>query len=361
VTNTIAFVDLLELLRELVELESPTGDTAAMRDRMEAELRALGFAVARHGEHLVADRDGEGAPLLLLGHVDTVWPRGTLERMPWRVDNGRAYGPGSYDMKGGLVVLLEAVRRSDTGRALRAVITADEEMGSKTARPVLEEAARGAAAGLVVEPPGPDGHLKTSRKGLGRFRLHVTGRSAHAASSPGDGVSAIEELAHQILRLHSLTDHRRGTTFNVGVVSGGTSENVIAAEAEARVDVRVARVEDRDTAERILHALEPVLEGTKLAVDGGWTRPPLERSEGGAKLFARAREHGRELGLELEERPSGGGSDGNIVGAVGVPVLDGLGAEGAGAHALDEHVVIASLDTRAELLARILRDPGLET
>ena len=142
-TNTIAFVDLLELLRELVELESPTGDTAAMRDRMEAELRALGFAVARHGEHLVADRDGEGAPLLLLGHVDTVWPRGTLERMPWRVDNGRAYGPGSYDMKGGLVVLLEAVRRSDTGRALRAVITADEEMGSKTARPVLEEAARG--------------------------------------------------------------------------------------------------------------------------------------------------------------------------------------------------------------------------
>jgi len=351
--------DLVQLLRELVEIESPTGDTAAMRERMEAELRTLGFDVVRRGDHLVADRGGEGSPLLLLGHVDTVWPRGTLERMPWRVENGRAYGPGSYDMKGGLVVLLEAVRRAETRRALRAVITADEEMGSRTARPVLEGAARGAAAGLVVEPPGPDGHLKTARKGLGRFRLRVVGRSAHAASNPGEGVSAIEELAHQILKLHALTDHGRGMTFNVGVVSGGTSENVIAAEAEARVDVRVARSEDRDAAERTLASLEPTLEGTALTVDGGWTRPPLERTEGGAKLFARAREHGLALGLRLEERSSGGGSDGNLVAAVGVPVLDGLGAEGAGAHALDEHVVIASLDTRAELLARILRDAGL--
>ncbi len=349
----------LQLLRELVEIESPTGDTAAMRDRVARELEGLGFSVARHGEHLVADRAGSSAPLLLLAHVDTVWPRGTLERMPWRVENGRAYGPGSYDMKGGIVVMLEAIRRADASRALRVAVTADEEIGSKTARPVLEEAARGAAAGLVVEPPGADGNLKTSRKGLGRFSVRVKGRSAHAAATPGEGVSAIEELAHQILRLHELSDHAQGVTFNVGVVSGGTSENVVAAEAEAKVDVRVVRMEDRELAERTLAELQPALPGTTIEIGGGWTRPPLERSEGGAKLFARAREHGRELGLDLEERSSGGGSDGNIVAAVGLPVLDGLGAEGGGAHAPDEHVVVASLDTRAELLARILSDPGV--
>jgi glutamate carboxypeptidase len=349
----------LDLLRELVEIESPTGETAEIRDRVERELAALGFASTRHGEHLVAERAGDGEPLLLLAHVDTVWPRGTLERMPWRVEDGRAYGPGAYDMKGGIVVMLDAIRRAAPQRALRVVVTADEEMGSPTARPVLEEAARGAAAALVVEPPGPDGHLKTARKGLGRFSIRVTGRSAHAAAAPGEGVSAIEELAHQILELHSLTDHARGTTFNVGVVSGGTSENVIAAAAEARVDVRVASLADREAAERTLAELRPVLRGTTIEVGGGWTRPPLERTEGAAKLFARAREHGRELGLELEERSSGGGSDGNLVAVTGVPVLDGLGAEGGGAHALDEHVVIASLETRAELLARILGDPGL--
>ena len=352
-------VDAVQLLRELVEIESPTGDTGAMRDRVEAELRGLGARLERQGEHLRAELEGEGAPLLLLGHLDTVWARGTLARLPWRVEDGRAYGPGAFDMKAGLVVLLEAIRRAGTPRALRIFMTADEEVGSPTARPLLEHAAAGAAAALVVEPPDAAGNLKTARKGLGRFRLRVTGRAAHAGGNLADGASAIEELAHQIVRLHALTDLARGTSVHVGVVRGGTRENVVAAEAEGLIDARVARFADRETIEEALHSLTPVLRGTQLELTGRWTRPPLERSPGSSRLFAAAREHGRALGLELREAAAGGGSDGNLVGAVGVPVLDGLGAEGGGAHADDEHVIIASLDTRAELLARMLREPGV--
>ena len=349
---------MIELLRELVELESPTGDTAELRDRLAADLRALGGEVTHDGEHVVADFPGEGAPLLLLGHLDTVWPRGTLVAMPWRVEDGRAYGPGAQDMKGGLVVLLEGVRRARTARALRVVLTADEEIGSLSGRAVLERAAEGAAAALVCEPPSSGGHLKTARKGLGRFTLAVAGRAAHAGD-PSQGASAVEELARLTLRLHSLNDRARGVTVNVGVVEGGTRENVVAAEAKAWVDVRVPTLAERDRLDELLGALRPETPGTELEVGGGWTRPPLERSAGAATLFERAREHGRALGLDLRETSAPGGSDGNLVGALGVPVLDGLGAQGGGAHGLDEHVLVDSLETRAELLARILRSPGL--
>jgi glutamate carboxypeptidase len=223
----------------------------------------------------------------------------------------------------------------------------------------MEEAAKDVAAALVVEPTTPNGDLKTSRKGLGRFRLTVTGKPAHAGNNRADGVSAIEELAHQILALHALTDDDAGTSVNVGVVSGGTSENVVPAEAEARIDVRVTTMADRDRLEETLAGLRPVHPEAKLELGGGWTRPPLERSEGAAELFERARDYGRELGLELEEESSGGGSDGNLIGALGVPVLDGLGAEGAGAHSLDEHVELDSIPVRAELLSRLLQNPGL--
>jgi glutamate carboxypeptidase len=348
---------VIELLRNLVELESPTGDTRELRDRMAHELSQLGAEVELDGEHVLAEIAGHGAPLLLLGHVDTVWPRGTLDSMPWRVDDGRAYGPGSYDMKGGLVVMLEAIRRAQTKRALRVVLTADEEIGSLTGRHVLARAADGAAAAFVVEPPSSKGHLKTARKGLGRFRIRITGVSAHAGD-PTKGVSAIEELAIQVLRLHDLADPERGITVNVGVVSGGTRENVVAAEAEALIDVRVARAEDCAHIEELLEH-GPELDGAGYELTGGWTRPPLERSAGAATLFARARDYGAALGLDLRETSAAGGSDGNLVGALGVPVLDGLGAEGGGAHALDEHVLIASLPVRAELLAGLLRDPGL--
>jgi glutamate carboxypeptidase len=349
---------MLELLRELVEIESPTGDTDEIRARLARELEALGAAVTLEGAHLRGDLGGNGAPLLLLGHVDTVWPRGSLAAMPWRVEDGRAYGPGSYDMKAGLVVMLDAIRAAATERALRVVLTADEEIGSPTAHGVLARAAEGAAAALVCEPPTSHGDLKTARKGLGRFTVRVTGRAAHAAT-PGDGVSAIDELARLTLRLHALNDHARGVSVNVGVVSGGTRENVVAADASARIDVRVPTAAERDRVDGLLRGLEPETPGASLELGGGWTRPPLERSAGGGALFAQAREHGRALGLELQEAAVAGGSDGNLVGALGVPVLDGLGAEGGGAHALDEHVLVASLAVRSELLARILRSPGV--
>jgi glutamate carboxypeptidase len=354
---------VLEVLRELVEIESPTYSPGVRRvaEVCARELETLG-ARARflEGDHLVAELDGDGAPLLLVGHTDTVWPERTLATMPFRVEDGRAYGPGAYDMKGCLVVLFEAMRLAgERRRALRVFLTGDEEMGSRQARPHLEREARECAAAFVVEPPGPSGNLKTARKGLGRFRLTVTGRPAHAGTHREEGVSAVEELAHQVLALHDLNDDERGVSVNVGVVRGGTSENVVAAEAEADIDVRVPRHEDREQLEAALSSLEPRIEGASLEVDGGWTRPPLEPSGGAEQLFAKAREHGRTLGLELEAESSGGGSDGNIVGAVGVPVLDGLGAEGGGAHAPDEHVFLPSIPVRAELLARLLRDPGL--
>ena len=349
---------MLELLRELVEIESPTGDTARMRDRTAAELDALGASVTLEGEHVRADFDGDGAPLLLLGHLDTVWPHGTLESLPWRVEDGRAYGPGVQDMKGGLVVMLEALRRAGAERAVRVFLTADEEIGSPSAREPLARAANGVAAAFVCEPPTETGNLKTARKGLGRFKLTVTGRPAHAGE-PQEGASAIEELARLTLRLHAFTDRERGVSMNVGVVAGGTRENVVAAEAFALFDVRVPTALERERVDTFLHTLEPETPGTTVALEGTWTRPPLERSAGSAVLFERARAHGRALGLELREASVSGGSDGNLVGALGVPVLDGLGAQGGGAHAHDEHVLVASLPVRAELLAAVLRDPGL--
>lgn len=352
----------VDLLRELVEIESPTYSPGvrAVADVVGRELADLGGDVTLlEGNHLRAELPGSGMPLLLSGHADTVWPVGTLEWMPFRVDGDRAYGPGAYDMKACLVVMLEAIRRAgDERRALRVFLTADEEMGSLTARPLLEEAARGTEAGLVVEPPGASGNLKTSRKGLGRFTVTIKGRSAHAGTQREEGASAIHELAHQIHALHALNDNDRGVSVNVGVVSGGTSENVVPAEAQARVDVRVKTMADRDRMERTLAELQPVDPRTTLELGGGWTRPPLERSDGAATLFAQAQAYGRELGLDLDEESSGGGSDGNLIGAVGVPVLDGLGAEGAGAHAPDEHVLLTSIPLRAELLSRLLRSPA---
>jgi glutamate carboxypeptidase len=353
----------LTLLRDLVEIESPTYSPGVRRvaARMAEELGALGATVAiDDGDHVVAELDGDGEPLLLLGHTDTVWEEGTLETMPFRIENRIAYGPGVYDMKGCLVVMVDAIGRALPGRRpLRVFLTADEEHGSRTAHTAMGEAADGVAAALVVEPPTAAGHLKTARKGLGRFHVAITGRPAHAGTSLTEGASAVEELAHQIIRLHELTDHDRGISVNVGVVHGGTRENVVAAYADARLDVRVSEQADLARLERILRGLKPTVDGTTIEVDGEWTRPPLERSPGGAKLFARAQEIGRGLGLELQEASSGGGSDANLVGALGVPVLDGLGAAGKGAHAHDEQIQLDALPVRAQLLAGLLEDPGL--
>ena len=353
----------IDFLRDLVELESPTGHTQGLRavaERVAAELEPHGGEGTFTDDHLRVDLPGEGEPLLLLGHVDTVWEVGTLADMPFRVENGRAYGPGSYDMKAGLVVLVEAVRQAgDRRRAARVFLTADEETGSLTGRPLIEAAARGVAAAFVLEPPTQRGNLKTARKGLARYRLVVHGHAAHAGTHPDEGASAVEELAHQILVLRGLNDPRHGITVNVGVIRGGVRENVVADHAEAWIDVRVTHAGHVPKVERAVSGLIPFLKGTRLELEGGFTRPPLERSPDAARLFERAREHGRELGLDLHESASGGGSDGNLVGALGVPVLDGLGAEGGGAHARDEHVLLDSIPVRASLLARLLIDPGL--
>jgi glutamate carboxypeptidase len=353
----------LDLLRELVELESPTGYSEGVRavaERVAAELARHGGEATFTDDHLRVELPGDGQPLLLLGHVDTVWEVGTLADMPFRIENGRAYGPGAYDMKAGLVVLVEALREAgDRRRAARVFLTADEEIGSLTGRPLIEGAARDVAAALVLEPPTPRGNLKTARKGLARYRLTVHGRAAHAGTHADDGASAVEELAHQILVLKGLGDPRHGISVNVGVVRGGVRENVVADHAEAWIDVRVTHAADVPRIGAALAALEPANPGTRLELEGGFTRPPLERSHGSALLFEKAREHGLELGLDLHESASGGGSDGNLVGALGVPVLDGLGAEGGGAHARDEHVLLDSIPMRASLLARLLIDPGL--
>jgi glutamate carboxypeptidase len=335
-------VEPADFLRELVELETYDGEATFT------------------GDHVRVDLPGGGEPLLLLGHVDTVWEVGTLAAMPFRIENGRAYGPGSYDMKAGLVVLVEAVREAgDRRRAARVFLTADEEIGSLTARPLIEEAARDVAAAFVLEPPTPRGNLKTARKGLARYRLVVHGHASHAGTHPDEGASAVEELAHQILALKGLGDPRHGITVNVGVVRGGVRENVVADHAEAWIDVRVTHADDVPKIEAAMGALAPQDPGTQLELEGGFTRPPLERSPESTQLFEQARAHGRELGLDLHESASGGGSDGNLVGALGVPVLDGLGAEGAGAHARDEHVLLDSIPVRASLLARLLIEPGL--
>jgi len=366
--------EMADLLLRLARLESPSLDAAAQEpvlSLLTAELETAGLRVRRllgrqtGGQLWAVPRErlrGRGAPAqLLLGHCDTVWPRGTVETMPVGIVDGRLTGPGVYDMKGGLVqgiFALKALRDLDlVPEVTPAVfIDSDEEIGSLESIPRLEWVARRMRRVFVLEPSlGPEGKLKTRRKGSLRFTIHITGRAAHSGLDPEKGASAILELARVIERLYALADPERGITVNVGVVSGGTRENVVAAHAEALIDVRVARRDDCAYVEEQLHDVGPLV-----TVTGRWTRPPLEPSAGSAVLFAQARELGRALGLDLTEAAiSPGGSDGNLIGALGVPVLDGLGAEGDGAHAVDEHVLVASLPIRSHLLAEILRSPGL--
>jgi glutamate carboxypeptidase len=361
---------MLVLLDELVSHESPSRDKAAL-DRLGGHiaeiLRNLGGSVEvvandRGGDHVLARFPGPAArrPALVLGHFDTVWPLGTLENMPFRVDDGRAYGPGAYDMKAGLTIFLRLMASLlvDPGRTVPrpiwALFTSDEEIGSPTSRGLIEDLARQSAYVLVLEPPLADGRLKTARKGVGRFRLEVAGKAAHAGVSPREGRSAIVELAQQVLQIQELQDVEAGTTLNVGVIRGGTTTNVVPAEASADIDVRATTLAEADRIERALRSLESITPGTRLAVSGGFNRPPMERSPGIAALFEQARGIARTLGLELNEGSTGGGSDGNFTAALGVPTLDGLGVRGGGAHAADEHILIDSLTERAALLAALL-------
>jgi glutamate carboxypeptidase len=282
--------------------------------------------------------------------------------MPFRVEDGRAYGPGTYDMKAGLTIFLTLMeyRLSGPTRPVRALFTSDEEIGSPTSRGLIEDLARQCAYALVLEPPLADGSLKTARKGVGRFRLEVQGRAAHAGVAPQEGRNAIVELAHQILRIQELQDLQAGTTLNVGVIQGGTTSNVVPAAAFADIDVRAAALAEAERVERALRSLEPVTPGTRMSVSGSFGRPPMERSPAIAALFDQARGIGRALGRELSEGSTGGGSDGNFTAALGVPTLDGLGVRGGGAHADDEHILIDSLTERAALLDALLRELKVE-
>jgi len=361
---------LLADVRALVEQESPSLDapaTTALTSALAPRLEAAGAAARLHptasGAHLVA-RFGagpapDGAPVLLLGHVDTVWPHGTLARRPFRVDDQRAYGPGIFDMKSGVAMILavfDAIHELGLvpRRPLKTLLSCDEETGSRTSRELIETEAQGCAAVFVLEPSLPGGAAKTARKGFAIYDLVVHGIAAHSGLEPEKGTSATTELAHQILALERLADPAQGITVNVGVVRGGTAVNVVAAEARAEVDVRFRTLAQGSEICRRIESLQPVLPGARLEIRGGINRPPLERTPAVLSLYAQARSIAAELGFELGEGTSGGGSDGNLTAALGIPTLDGLGVEGDGAHAEHEHILLADLPRRAALLTALV-------
>jgi glutamate carboxypeptidase len=360
---------MLSLLRKMVEIESPSDDKAAV-DRMGSFLaeafERLGGQVTFYpqkaaGNHLKAEfAGGGGKPVLLLGHFDTVWPMGTLAKMPFHIKDGRAFGPGVYDMKAGIAMMMFALRAlKEAGAAHRPVtilLDTDEEVGSTTGRPIVEAAAKDCEAVLVLEPSqGPQGHLKTSRKGVGDITIRVRGRASHSGVDFEKGRSAIIELARQLLEIVKFTDLPRGITVNPGVIQGGTRSNVIAAEAWAEVDLRIARATDAAELEKKFAALKPFDAECSIELSGGINRPPMERTEGTVRLFNIAKEIAAAMGWKVEESSTGGGSDGNFTSALGIPTLDGLGALGEGAHASNESVVIQELPQRTALLASLVQ------
>ena len=315
------------------------------------------------GDHLQVDFAGArgGKPVLLLGHMDTVYPMGTLSTMPCRMADGRLWGPGVLDMKSGIALILHALEGlrlwhgDSMPRPATVLLVSDEEVGSESSRRITESLARKSEAVLVLEPSyGLKGALKTARKGVGEYTLKVTGKAAHSGLDFDKGESAIIEMAKQITAISKLVDLKRGLTLNVGLVSGGTRTNVIPAQAVASLDVRVARMKDAAVIDRQLRARRPFNRKCKLEITGGVNRPPMERSAGIAMLYKKASEIAKQLGWKLEEACVGGGSDGNFTASLGIPTLDGLGGVGEGAHATHESVIISELPRRATLLAGLI-------
>jgi glutamate carboxypeptidase len=364
--------DMVRLVGRFVRCESPSHSKAAV-DRLgrmvTAEWRRRGAKVSIlrqsvRGNHVRAEITlGNRRPagqILVLGHLDTVYPVGTLRKMPFRVTGGRAWGPGTFDMKGGLVLALAAVdalRAADVHPDKRFIFlwTSDEEIGSESSRRAIEREARRSDAVLVLEPSfGREGRLKTARKGVGSAEIIVTGRSAHAGIDPEKGVNAVHELALQIARLIKMNNPRRGITMQATIAAGGTAPNVVPAEAHAMLDFRFVRIADARLLEGKLRSLLPILKGAGVTIRMNPFRPPLERSSGVHTLFRRAQSLMREMRLPLGETATGGGSDGSLTAALGVPTLDGLGAVGDGAHSPREHIVIRALPERAALIAALL-------
>lgn len=363
--------EVLALTRSAVECESPSGDeagSAKVVSLLAASARNISgitsidrIASEGYGVHL---RIRFGAsnrmpPLVVLGHTDTVHPRGSIDAHPWRVEGNRIYGPGIFDMKANCVIALEALRACEVlgtapARPVTLLLTCDEENGSPAGRGLVEAETRRAQAVLVLEPSASGGRVKTARKGTGMFRLTVHGQAAHAGLDPEKGASAVLEFARQTVRLHAMNDLDKGTTVTVGTVHGGTHSNVVPAKAEGEIDVRFSSAEVGRWIENEILSLKPFDERTRLIVEGSINRPPLERTEQVQQLFAHARTIAGLLSFDLGETSVGGASDGNFVGALGVPVLDGLGVQGDGAHAAHEHILADDIPTRGALLAGLI-------
>jgi glutamate carboxypeptidase len=359
---------LLDLLKKLVEIESPSDDAAAVNraNHFVAEVAVnLGAQIRLHRQKDYGDvlelrfgpRRSKQKPLLLLGHLDTVWPLGTLKSMPWREAGGRLWGPGVLDMKAGLMMALTALKSLRELDALKRPVTmllnSDEEVGSTISRPITERLAMESAAVFVLEPAQGLAY-KTARKGVGEYRLHVAGVASHSGVDFERGRSAIREMARLVETVSGFTDPARKRTVNCGVIGGGTRSNVVAAEAFAEVDVRIAKASDAARVDRLFRGLKVTDKGCRLTITGGINRPPMERTAGTVALFKQAKTLAADLGFVLDEASTGGGSDGNFTSALGVPTLDGMGAVGDGAHAAHESVLKKHLIPRTTLLAAMI-------
>ena len=367
-TDTGTSEALLAELAGWVRLETPTTDAAAgnrLMDVAAAELGRAGAVLTRvpgrdgFGDSLIARTPGHGKPILVAGHLDTVWPHGTLETMPYAVDGEKAHGPGIYDMKAGSFLAFHVVRailrqRIPTMRPITLLLTPDEEVGSPTSRALIEHEAADAAYVLIPEPAGGGGACVTARKGVGRFTLRVTGKASHAGTAFQDGASATVELAHQILALHKMVEPDDGITINTAPVWGGTRPNVVAAEAGCEIDLRVNSARDGETMAARILGLTSRVAGCAVLVEGGMNRPPYAESKAILALYEKARAIAGQVGIALPRQHRGGGSDGNFTAALGVPTLDGLGCPGMGAHARHEHILWRQLAPRAALLAGLL-------
>ena len=366
--------DIIALIREFVEKESPSDYPPAIEhfialvaEHVRDIARVRNFSGGNFGHHMRVEFDlpapagaKKSGQILALAHSDTVWPLGTLNKMPFRIEKGRLWGPGVLDMKSGIAFFIFAMRalrelNIPVARKVVMQINSDEEVGSETSRPLTEAAANESVAVLVLEPgTGLEGKLKTARKGVGDYTITVRGKAAHAGVDFSNGANAIVEMARQIERIAGFTKLDRGVTVSPGVIRGGTRSNVVPAECSVEVDIRAPRDRDRRYLGRAFGSLKPFDKRCSIEVTGGLNRPPMERSAGLRKLFKLASTLARDLGVELDESSTGGGSDGNFTAALGVPTLDGLGGVGEGAHAVNESILVSRIADRTALLAKLV-------
>jgi glutamate carboxypeptidase len=360
--------DLL-LLKRLVEMESCSRDKNGidlLAEFLAGEFTLLGAEIlpltgSGNALRVVWPGKGFGKPILLLGHLDTVWPAGTIRERPFVLKEGRAYGPGILDMKSGVLLCLLICRALHKGllssdREVRIFFTPDEEIGSRSGLPLLEPIARTCGAVLCLEPPLSGGRAKTSRKGVGTFRLRIAGIAAHAGVEPEKGASAILEMSHQIVKLHQMTSRERGCSVCVGIVQGGSAGNVVPSHAEAEIDFRFATLAEGQRLEKRIRKLRPKDPRCGFEIEGGVNRPPLERTPAVTDLFLKAKMLAAQIGMDLGEGETGGGSDGSFTAALGIPTLDGLGVEGDGAHAVHEHILVGDVPRRAALIGLLAQE-----